>query len=85
MPQEGQKERIISTKRKTKKRRSRKKDGSRRGRFCFALFVAAAALAGGVQMEAESLNGDEIKFNIFVFNVRPGIRIDYATGDGWAE
>lgn len=40
-------------------------------------------VASGVQMEAESLGSDEIRFNIFVFNVQPGIGIDYSTGDSW--
>lgn len=40
-------------------------------------------VASGVQMEAESLGSDEIRFNIFVFNVQPGIGIDYTTGDSW--
>ena len=37
----------------------------------------------GVQMEALSIedNGEGIKFNIFVYNVQPGIEIDYKTGD----
>lgn len=42
-------------------------------------------VAGGVQMEAESLNSDEISFNIFVFNIQPGVGIDYANGNSWLE
>lgn len=42
-------------------------------------------VASGVQMEAESINLDEICFNIFVFNVQPGIGIDYANGNSWME
>ena len=40
-------------------------------------------LASGVQMEALSIedNGKGIKFNVFVYNVEPGIEIDYKTGD----
>lgn len=40
-------------------------------------------LAKGVQMEAYSVEdeGDGICFNVFVYNVQPGIYIDYATGD----
>lgn len=39
-------------------------------------------VAKGVQMEAKSVedNGEGIEFNIFVYNVQPGITIDYATG-----
>ena len=34
-------------------------------------------------MEAKSVedNGEGIEFNVFVYNVQPGITIDYATGD----
>ncbi len=40
-------------------------------------------VASGVQMEAKSVedNGDGICFNVFVFNVQPGVTINYATGD----
>ena len=38
-------------------------------------------------MEAFSVEdeGEGICFNIFVYNVQPGIVIDYATGDSWEE
>lgn len=42
-------------------------------------------VASGVEMEAESLASDEICFHIFVFNVQPGIGIDYADGSSWLE
>lgn len=42
-------------------------------------------VAHGVQMEGESLNSKEICFNIFVFNIQPGIGIDYANGNSWLE
>ena len=40
-------------------------------------------VASGVQIEACSVEdrGEEISFNVFVFNVQPGVTIDYATGD----
>lgn len=40
-------------------------------------------LASGVQMEALSVEdeGANISYNVFVYNVQPGISIDYATGD----
>lgn len=40
-------------------------------------------VASGVQMEALSIedNGIGIKFNIFVYNVQPGIDINYLNGD----
>ena len=39
-------------------------------------------VANGVQMEAYSVedNGKGVCFNVFVYNVEPGINIDYATG-----
>lgn len=39
-------------------------------------------LANGVQMEAFSVedNGDGICFNVFCYNVQPGIKINYKTG-----
>ena len=42
-------------------------------------------VASGVQMEAYSVedNGKGICFNIFVYNIQPGINIDYATGKSW--
>lgn len=40
-------------------------------------------VAGGVQMEAFSVEdqGDGICYNVYVYNVQPGIEIDYATGE----
>lgn len=40
-------------------------------------------LASGVLIEAESVedNGDGILFNVYCYNVQPGITIDYANGD----
>lgn len=40
-------------------------------------------LASGVQMEAFSVEdkGDEICFNVYVYNVQPGVVINYATGE----
>lgn len=42
-------------------------------------------VASGVQMEAESVedDGEGISFNVYVYNVQPGVEIDYATGDSW--
>jgi len=44
-------------------------------------------LASGVQMEACSVedNGQGIQFNVFCYNVQPGIVIDYATGESHEE
>lgn len=40
-------------------------------------------VASGVQMEAFSLEdfGESVCFNVYVYNVQPGVLIDYATGD----
>lgn len=43
-------------------------------------------VATGVQMEAYSVEDNgELQFNVFVYNVQPGIIIDYATGDSRLE
>ena len=44
-------------------------------------------LAQGVLMEASSVedNGEGISFCVFCYNVQPGIVIDYATGNNYAE
>ena len=38
-------------------------------------------VASGVIMEAASVEDEEIRFHVFVYNVQPGIWIDYATGE----
>ena len=42
-------------------------------------------VACGVKLEAYSVEdgGDGIFFNVYVYNVQPGIVIDYATGNNW--
>ena len=47
------------------------------------VFVGNELVARGVLMEAWSVedNGDGICFNVFVYNVQPGVAIDYATGE----
>lgn len=49
------------------------------------LFAANDLVARGVQMEAKSLedNGEAVQFNVFVYNVEPGVAIDYVTGESW--
>jgi len=51
------------------------------------VFVGSELVARGVQMEAYSVEdaGDGICFNIFAYNVQPGVVIDYATGESWLE
>ena len=44
------------------------------------VFSGTELVARGVQMEAQSVEDDEICFNVFVYNVQPGVEIDYATG-----
>lgn len=45
------------------------------------IFVGNDLVAIGVKMEAKSIEDDEIQFNVFCFNVQPGIKINYATGE----
>ena len=42
-------------------------------------------VASGVLMEAYSVedNGEEVQFCVYIYNVQPGITIDYATGNNW--
>ena len=44
-------------------------------------------VAKGVQMEGMSVEdkGEDIKFNVFVYNVQDGVKIDYETGDSKAD
>ncbi len=49
------------------------------------IFKDKELVARGVHMEAYSVEdeGDGISFNVFCYNVQPGITINYATGDSW--
>lgn len=47
------------------------------------VFRGSDLVARGVHMEAESIESREICFNIFVYNVQPGITIDYSDGTSW--
>lgn len=51
------------------------------------IFKEDNKLASGVLMEAYSIedNGAGICFNVYCYNVQPGIYIDYATGDSYEE
>ena len=44
-------------------------------------------LASGVEMEAWSVedNGKGVCFNVYCYNVQPGIIIDYSTGESQAQ
>lgn len=49
------------------------------------LFAANDLVARGVQIEAKSVedDGEAVQFNVFVYNVEPGVAIDYVTGESW--
>ncbi|MBM6682331.1 DNA/RNA non-specific endonuclease [Collinsella intestinalis] len=49
------------------------------------VFVGDELVARGVHLEAQSVedNGTGVSFNVFCYNVQPGIDIDYATGESW--
>ena len=51
------------------------------------IFSGSNLVCDGVQMEAIAVedNGDGICFNVFAYNVQPGIKIDYATGRSWLD
>ncbi len=51
------------------------------------IFEGENLVASGVLMEAKSVedNGKAICFNVYCYNVQPGIGIDYATGDSWID
>lgn len=46
------------------------------------IFTGKNLIADGVQIEASSVSdyGDSISFNVFIYNVQPGITIDYSDG-----
>lgn len=50
------------------------------------VFEGNNLVADGVQMEAMSVEdkGEDICFNVFCYNVQPGVEIDYATGESQA-
>ena len=49
------------------------------------VFEGANLVARGVQLEAFSVEdeGEGVCFNVYVYNVQPGVGIDYATGESW--
>ena len=51
------------------------------------VFDGEDLVAQGVLMEAWSVedDGDGICFNVFCYNVQPGVAIDYATGESWPD
>ena len=51
------------------------------------VFQGTELVARGVQMEAMSVedHGAGVSYNVYLYNVQPGIEIDYATGDNWLD
>lgn len=51
------------------------------------IFEGDNLVASGVQMEAMSVEdeGEGVCYNVYVYNVQPGVVIDYATGESWLE
>ena len=51
------------------------------------VFEGRNLVASGVRLEAFSVEdeGEGLSFNVFVYNVQPGVVIDYATGESWEE
>lgn len=51
------------------------------------IFEGDNLVASGVQMEAYSVedDGEGICYNVYVYNVQPGIEINYANGDSWLK
>lgn len=49
------------------------------------IFEGDELVARGVEMEALSVEdgGKGVCFHVFVYNVQPGVTIDYATGENW--
>ena len=50
-------------------------------------FVGDELVARGVTMEGLSVEdgGEGVCFSVYVYNVQPGVGIDYATGESWLE
>ena len=44
------------------------------------IFRGDELLARGVQMEAQSIGSDAIKFNVYIFNIQDGVSLNYADG-----
>lgn len=51
------------------------------------LFEGDDLVARGVIMEGKSVedDGEGISYRAFIYNMQPGVEIDYATGDNWAD
>ena len=51
------------------------------------IFDGDNLVASGVQMEAWSVedDGEGVCFNVYCYNVQPGVKIDYTTGKSWLD
>ena len=52
------------------------------------IFLDDELVARGVLMEARSVGKEDdriLSYNVFIYNVQPGIAIDYATGENEIE
>ena len=51
------------------------------------VFEGDNLVATGLEMEAYSVEdcGKGVSFHVFVYNIQPGITIDYATGESWID
>ena len=51
------------------------------------IYNGSNLVASGVQMEAYSVedDGEGICFNVYCYNVQPGVEIDYSTGRSWSD
>ena len=50
------------------------------------IFEGDNLVCSGILMEAESVEdeGDSVLYCVYVYNIQPGVEIDYATGENWA-
>ncbi len=44
------------------------------------IFKGNELLARGVQMRGQSIGDNEVSFNVYIFNVQPGVTLNYQTG-----
>lgn len=51
------------------------------------MFSSSNLVANGVLIEAKSVedNGGDILFNVYCYNVQPGVGINYENGDSWLD
>lgn len=49
------------------------------------IFDGDNLLASGVHLEAQSVEDNTIHFNVYIYNVQPGVKINYATGEFQVE